>query len=141
MESSTVCAHAHSTATVHASMLKKMSAKMSCEPGRRSHYSGDLLWRIIWQREGLGLSLREILENLSVDVSTASRIIALFHSSGSVQKLSYPQNRRPTKKLTDPIEMFILHSLIKGTLSRCIAKNRTAAMFWTEIADHVHTQI
>ena len=82
LESSTVCAHAHSTATVHASMLKKMSAKMSCEPGRRSHYSGDLRWRIIWQREDLGLSLREILENLSVDVSTASRIIALFHSSG-----------------------------------------------------------
>ena len=107
LESSTICAHAHSTATAHASILKKC-AKMSCEPGRRSHYSGDLCWRIIWQREGLGLSLREILENLSVDVSSASRIIALFHSSGSVQKLPYPQNRRPTKRLTDPIEMFYI---------------------------------
>ena len=36
-----------------------------------------------------------------------------------------------------------LHELcsVKGTVSRYIAKNRTAAMFWAEIADHVRTQI
>ena len=50
----------------------------SWEPLRSSAYQDDLRWRIVWQREGLGLSRREIAGNLNIDRSTVRRIMFLF---------------------------------------------------------------
>ena len=56
---------------------------MSITPGRTSAYSEDVRWRIVWQREGLGLDLKTVSNNLGVDPSTVSRIIRLFKETGS----------------------------------------------------------
>ena len=80
-----------------------MAAHYTCEPGRKKAYSEDLRWRMVWQRDVMGLKLREVAENLSVDISTVHRITKLFHNTGSIMKRAYPKDRRPTKKLTDAI--------------------------------------
>ena len=80
-----------------------------CEPGRRKAYSVDLRWRMIWQREVIGLKLKEIAENLCVDVSTVCRINKFFCNTGSVSKQPYPVDRTPTKKLTDAVKILLLN--------------------------------
>ena len=56
----------------------------SCEQKRSSAYFEDLRWRIVYQREGLGLTFAEIATNLNIDQSTARRIANLFSATGSV---------------------------------------------------------
>ena len=49
--------------------------EMSCEPGRKSAYSSDLRYRIIWQRIAMKLSVRKVAHNYnltSVDLTTLS---------------------------------------------------------------------
>ena len=58
---------------------------MSCEKDRCSAYSEDLRWRIVWQREALGLETRKIAENVGVDPSTVRRTLSLFKATGDVQ--------------------------------------------------------
>ena len=86
---------------------------MSVNPRKSSAYSDDLRWRIVWQREALGLTLDKVAGNLGVDPSTVSRIVRNFQVSGSVQKKHYPRNARPNKKLTKPIQLVIFHTLVK----------------------------
>lgn len=80
----------------------------SCESRRSSAYSEDLRWRIVWQREGLGYTYKQIATNLNVDASTVSRTLHLFRNSGSVCKKVYPKDRS-FRKLTSPIQLLILH--------------------------------
>ncbi len=51
---------------------------MRCEPTRRTAYSKDLRWRIVWQREVQGLTLSRVAANLCVDTSTVLRIVQHF---------------------------------------------------------------
>lgn len=88
-------------------------AAMSINPRKSSAYSEDLRWRIVWQREALGLTLDQVAGNLGVDPSTVSRIARNFEVSGSVQKKTYPKNARPNKKLTKPVQLVIFHTLVK----------------------------
>ena len=83
----------------------------SCEPGRMSPYSEDLRWRMVWQKEVMGLKLKDVATNLSVDISTVWRVIKLFENTGSVVKRPYPKGKR-TKKLTDVVKLLILHVVI-----------------------------
>ena len=76
----------------------------SCEPRRKSGYSNDLRWRMVWQREVLGYTYDTVAKNLSVDVSTVSRVVKLFNSSGSVDKKHYSRNKC-FQKLTPPVEL------------------------------------
>lgn len=80
----------------------------SCESRRSSAYSEDLRWRVVWQREGLGYSCKEIAQNLNIDTSTVYRTLRLFHNSGSVCKKVYPKDRS-SRKLTSPIQLLILY--------------------------------
>ena len=91
-----------------------MSSHFSCEPGRKKAYSEDLRWRVVWQKEAMGLKLKEIARNLSIDTSTACRIHRKFISSGSVSKKLYPSGSRPTKKLTDTVQMLILNIVVES---------------------------
>lgn len=67
----------------------------SCESKRSSAYSEDLQWRIIYQREGMGLSFDKIATNLNIDQSTARRVANLFSATGSVTKKSYDKSNLP----------------------------------------------
>lgn len=96
-------------ATTSLRLGKKMT---SSEPGRTSPYSEDLRWKIVWQSMALGLSNSTVARNLCVDASTVSRIVGLFHSTGTVTKRSYP-NERASRKLTQPCQLLILHTVIQ----------------------------
>ena len=61
-------------------------AATSCEPTRSSAYSEELRWRIVYQKEGMGLSYTEVAKNLSVDLSTVKRVVKLFNNTGNVTK-------------------------------------------------------
>ena len=82
----------------------------SCEPGRRSAYSEDLRWKMVWQSEGLGLPNRIVAKNLCVDSSTA---LAVFRATGSVSKRPYPKHRA-ARKLTKPCQLLILHTILRN---------------------------
>ena len=84
----------------------------SCEPRRTKAYSEDLRWRIVWQRESLGKSCKEVATNLGVDPATVSRIVTRFRETGHVQKKSHPP-RRAFRKLTSGVEMAILHIVLQ----------------------------
>ena len=85
-----------------------MTARTSINPTRTSPYSEDLGWRMIWQREVLGLDLNLVVSNLGVDRFTVSRTVSLLRSAGSVQKRPYPKDARPNKKLTKSVQLTIL---------------------------------
>ena len=86
---------------------------MSINPDRTAPYSEDLRWRIIWQREGLGMGVVNVAANLGVDPSTVSRIVQLFRGIGDVCKRPYPKNARPDKKLSSPVQLTILHAVLR----------------------------
>ena len=83
----------------------------SCEHYRTKAYDDDVRWRIVWQREALGLCQREVARNLCVDRSTVSRIVCLFHATGTVSKKKYP-SENAFRKLTDPAQLLILHLVV-----------------------------
>ena len=85
---------------------------MSINPAKTAPYSEDIRWRIIWQKEALKMNLVTVASNLGVDPSTVSRIVKLFHTNGDVCKRPYPKNARPNKKLTCPVELTILHTIL-----------------------------
>ena len=87
-----------------ARVIRKMA---SCEPSRQTAYSEDLRWRVVHQRETLGLSYKEIAKNLCIDPSTVSRIVKLFWTTGAVAKKSYSADMLP-RKFTDVCQMFVL---------------------------------
>ena len=88
------------------------TSRTSCEPGRTSAYSEDLRWRMVWQREALGLTNHAICRNLSVDKSTVVRTLELFHSTGSAAKRPYPTDRA-YRELTSPGQLFILNLVLQ----------------------------
>lgn len=89
-----------------------MPPKTTCELGRRSAYSEDLRWRIVWQREVLGYKYGQVASNLNVDVSTVWRIVKLFQETGCVDKKKYPQ-QRAFRKLTTPLQLTVLHLVLE----------------------------
>jgi len=88
----------------------------SCESSRTSAYAEDLRWRMVWQREGLGLTLKQISSNLNVDKSTVQRVTSLFRESGTVSKKTYPRGDhvKPNKKLSRPVQLYVLHHVLQN---------------------------
>lgn len=86
---------------------------MSITPWRTAPYSEDFRWRIIWQRIGLRLTVKTVANNLGVNASTVVRIVKIFLATGDVKKKKYPENSRPTKKLTNPVKLHILHLVLQ----------------------------
>ena len=83
----------------------------SYEPKRCKAYSSDLRWRMVYQRQCLGLTYEAIGTNLGVDQSTVHRTVNLFLSTGNVEKKKYDPNNLP-RKLTDEIQFFIMHLVL-----------------------------
>ena len=75
-------------------------ASVACESRRSSAYSEDLRLRMVYQREGLGVSYAEIATNVNIDQWTVKRVVKLFNDTGSVTKKS--------RKITEVVQFFIL---------------------------------
>lgn len=82
-------------------------------PERTAPYSSDIRWRMVWQSEALGLKPTIIAGNLGVDSSTVSRVVDIFRETGAVHKRPYPRDARPNKKLTPPVQLTILHTILQ----------------------------
>ncbi len=83
----------------------------SCEPRRRTAYSTDLRWRMVWQRQVLGHRYETVATNLNVDKATVWRIVKLFNETGQVNKRAYPREQA-FRKPTAPLELTILHLVL-----------------------------
>ena len=66
----------------------------SCEPARSSAYSSDLRWRLVWQVMALSLPVNQVASNLCVDECTVRRVVKRFEATGTVEKKTYPSERR-----------------------------------------------
>ena len=80
---------------------------MSAEPNRKTPYSADLRWRIVWQRLAKGLTFQSIAQNLSISTATASNIFKLFQATGEVDPKS-PPKRDDLRKLDEYHELYII---------------------------------
>ena len=80
---------------------------MSAEPNRRTPYSTDLRWRIVWQRLAKGLTFQNIAQNLSISTATASNIFKLFQATGEVDP-KRPPRRDDLRKLDEYHELYII---------------------------------
>ena len=84
---------------------------MSAEPGRKTPYSADLGWRVVWQRLGMEMQFREIARRLQIAVSTAHRIFKRFEESGEVSAAKQPK-RLLARKVDDHHELLIIAIVI-----------------------------
>ena len=80
---------------------------MSAEPMRRTPYSNDLRWRIVWQRIAKDLTFQQIAQNLCISTATASNIFKLFQATGEVDP-KHPSKRDALRKLDDHHELYII---------------------------------
>ena len=113
------CNHARAQIQIQIN-LQASSTMSSCEPNRTSVYSVDLRWRMLWQREALGLSYQQISGNIGVDKSTGQRTIKLYNSTGSLQKRAYPKDKA-SRKLTSCAQFFVLNFLCSILSSKNLA--------------------
>lgn len=88
-----------------------MARRFSCEPSRKSAYSEDLRWRMVWQRKVQQLKLVEIAANLSVDTSTVQRIVSKFDATGQVSKKTY-SSKNAILKLSKPVQLTVLQLVL-----------------------------
>ena len=87
--------------------------KMSCsaEPGRKTAYSGDIGWRVVWQYIGMNYSFEDIGIRLQIAPSTAHRIFTRFKITGDVAPKTQPL-RPQIRKLDDYHELLIMGILL-----------------------------
>ena len=81
----------------------------SFEPARSRAYHEDLKWRMVYQREILGLTYEEIAINLCVDVSTVWRTVKRFESEGNVEA----KKNKGYHKLSEVEEYAILEAVVE----------------------------
>ena len=85
----------------------------SCEPTRRTAYSLDLRWRMVWQREVQGCTLKKVAANLCVDAATVHRTVKLFERTGCVKRSRSRQlSHSPFVKLSKSVQLTILHFVL-----------------------------
>ena len=85
---------------------------MSAEPDRRKRYDKDLRWRVVYQRIGMNLSLKEISANLSISISTVCRVCALFQRTGGVEVSNRQKRRYDLRRLDEQSELFVVGLVI-----------------------------
>ena len=59
---------------------------LSAEPSRKTAYSDDLRWRIVWQRIVHDKPYRDIAKSLNISVGTVHNIWQKFEATGDVSK-------------------------------------------------------
>ena len=88
---------------------------MSAEPGRKTPYSPDIGWRVVWQRLDMEMQFRDIASRLQIANSTAHRIFKHFEESGDVAPRKQP-SRPHTRKVDDHHELLIIAIVIEKNL-------------------------
>ena len=86
---------------------------MSAEPERKTAYSADLRWRVVWQHIGMGLTFRKIAENLNIACSTAQATYKLFEQTGGVDPRGQP-SRTDVRILNDADEIYIVGLVLEN---------------------------
>ena len=100
-------------ARVAAGSLNSTESVMSAEPGRKTAYSNDLRWRIVYQRIAMNLPFVKIARNLNIAVSTVHRIYRLFEESGTVDPLS-PRKRLDCRRLDLRSELHVVGVILEN---------------------------
>ena len=100
-------------ARVAAGSLNSTESVMSAEPGRKTAYSNDLSWRIVYQRIAMNLPFVKIAQNLNIAVSTVHRIYRLFEESGTVDPLS-PRKRLDYRRLDLRSELHVVGVILEN---------------------------
>ncbi len=80
---------------------------LSAEPGRKTAYSHDIGWRVVWQRLGMDLTFEQIGKRLQIAPSTAHRIFWRFRDTGEVAPLKQPP-REDSRKLDGHLALLIM---------------------------------
>ena len=86
---------------------------MSAEPKRKTAYSVDLRWRIVWQYIRMELSFRKIALNLNISCSTAQTTFTLFEQTGEVSPRGQP-SREDTRCLNSADEIYVLGLVLEN---------------------------
>ena len=93
-------------------MFSSGTTTMSAEPGRKSAYSPDIRWRVVWQRIGMELSFRQIALNLNISCSTAQTTFKRFERTGTVSRKEQ-RCRKELRSLSDTDELHIVGLVLK----------------------------
>ena len=80
---------------------------LSAEPDRKTPYSPDIGWRVVWQRLGMEMQFRDIARRLQIATSTAHRIFKRFEDSGDVAPRKQ-SSRLHARKLDEHHELLII---------------------------------
>lgn len=88
-------------------IIEIASCEMSAEPGRKTAYTPDIGWRVVWRRIGMEQNFSEIAEALQIASSTAHRIYTRFRVTGDVAPRKQPL-RRQHRKLDDCHELLVM---------------------------------
>jgi transposase len=99
---------------------------MSAEPDRKSVYSDDLRWRIVYQRIGMHLSYEEIVNNLNMAVSTAYRTNARFEQTLNVIPAAVQSKRYDLRTPDERSELHVIGLVLANP-----------SMYLSEICQHV----
>ena len=87
--------------------LSKKIMSFSAEPGRKTAYSADIGWRVVWQYIGMNYSFEDIGKRLQIAPSTAHRIFTRFKTTGDIVSRTQP-SRPQHRKLDDHHELLIM---------------------------------
>ena len=87
---------------------------MSIEPGRKTVYSTDIRWRIVWRRLGMEMKFKDIAKELHIAPSTAYRIYKQFKTTGDAELKEKPQFRYDVRKLNAHYELLIIGMLMQN---------------------------
>ena len=90
-----------------------MSERYSAEPGRKSAYSEDIRWRVVWQKIALDYSYRNIAQNLNISTGTAYNVYRLFERTGNVDPKT-PPVREDIHKLDTDDEFFVISMVLEN---------------------------
>ena len=67
-------------------MSAALEMAFSAEPGRKTAYSDDLRWRIVWQQITQEKPYRDIAKSLNISVSTVHNIWQKFEATGDISE-------------------------------------------------------
>ena len=99
------------TPRIEAEGLNSTDSVMSAEPGRKTAYSNDLRWRIVYQGIAMNLPLVKIAQNVAV--SALHRIYRLFEESGTLDPLS-PRKRLDCRRLDLRSELHVVGVILEN---------------------------
>ena len=85
----------------------------SAEPGRKTAYSPDICWRVVWQRLAMETPFKEIASRLQIAPSSAHRIYSRFKATGDVMPLKQP-SLESKHKLDEHHELLILGAVFSN---------------------------